>query len=212
VFVFIIIIFTFLFSGNQLTQAYIDTKFLNNGWIDSGERNRIDRFFGLEKQDTFKYVVDSDFDNYYPSFLTVTTIKTFFTMSEEELLVKTVETIYNAANKNNISIDNESRYEGSRVLYNAHESNFVIFNGTESSGNVSESVKLIGETWNCPRSGTSIICIGVAQTTNNANEISREKLDHWIEIIGDDRGSFNQHYNSNSFTEPNGLIFNVKCH
>ena len=216
VFIFVLIALTVLFSGNQLTKAYIDIKFLDtyldNGWIDSGERIGDERFFGLEKQFSYKYVIDKESDSLYPAFLTVTSIKTFFMMNEEELLEKTIDTIYDAAKNNNITIDNISKYSGSRTLYNSHQSVFVIFNGTDLSSGLNESVKIIGENWNCPRSSTSIICIGVAQVTSNSNSLTVENLAHWSEIIGDDRGTFNEHYTSYNFINPNGLIFNVKCH
>jgi hypothetical protein len=47
-----------------------------------------------------------------------------------------------------------------------------VYNGTDNSKNPSEEVKIIGEVWNCATSGTSIICIGVAQITDNAHSNS----------------------------------------
>jgi hypothetical protein len=195
VFIIILIIFTILYINSELIRAKIEIEFLPEGWIESGERGYREGFLGLEKQDSFKYIVDENFDDLYPAFLTVTAIKTLFMMNEEELLSKTIETIDLAANEKNIIIDEDSKIEGERVLNNSHGTFYVIFNGTDNSNNVSENIKIIGETWNCPRSGTSVICIGVAQITDNLHNPSSENLSHWNEIIRKD-----------------GLIYNVICH
>ena len=195
VFVIILIVLTVIFSSNQLTQAYISHKYLTDGWIESGERDYEEGFLGLEKQATFKYKVDENLNEHYPAFLTVTSIKTLFIMNEEELLRKTIETINLAANEKNIIIDDDSKIEGERVLNNSHRTFYVIFNGTDNSNIISENIKITGETWNCPLSGTSVICIGVAQITDNLHNKSFENLSRWNQIINKD-----------------GLIYNVNCH
>jgi hypothetical protein len=195
VFIILLIILTILFTSNQLTRAKIDIEYLKNGWIDSGERDPQEGFLGLEKQDSLKYIVDENFDDKYPAFLTVTSIKTLFLMNEEELLQKTIQTINNAAINNNYIIDEDSKFEGNRILNNSHETYFVTFNGTDTSHMINETIKIIGETWNCPLSGASIICIGIAQVTDNFNDNPEENLAHWNEIV-----------------ETDGLIYNVNCH
>jgi hypothetical protein len=84
------------------------------------------------------------------------------------------------------------------------------------SENIAEQVRFIGETWNCDKSGTSVICIGYAQVTNNSDYNSEFNLTYWAKIIGDKDGTFLQKYPSyfsfGSFIDSNGLIFNVKCH
>ena len=213
IFVIIIIIFTFLFGGNQIIEAYIESKYLeSNGWFDSGVRQEPnERLFGLEKQISFKYEVEKDDDN-HPAFLTVTTIKTLFMMSEEELLEKTVETINNAAEEENIVLDNESEYTGWRVLSNGHKTHYITYNGTDISTNTTEDIVIIGETWNCAMSGTSIICIGFAQLTDNASGNTNKNYTHLAEIVGDKEGTFVNRFNSFEFIKSDGLIFNVKCH
>jgi hypothetical protein len=195
VFIIILIILTILFTSNQLTQAYVSHEYLSNGWIDSGERDSEEGFLGLEKQASFKYIVDENYDDRYPAFLTVSSIKTLFLMNEEELLSKTIETINLAADERSIVIEENSKIEGNRVINNSHETYFVKFNGTDMSEDISEDIKIIGETWNCAFSGTSVICIGVAQITDNSHNNSVENLTHWNEIIA-----------------KNGLIYNVNCH
>jgi hypothetical protein len=205
IFIVVIILLTVLFSTNTLFQAYIEERFLVDDWIESGERNPSEQLFGLEKQSSFKYIVDSSFDENYTAFLTVTSIKTIFMINEEELLDKTIETILNAADTRNINIDDSSKFTGSRFLKNGHNTFFVVFNGTQTIDSFVENVNIIGETWNCARSGTSIICIGVAQTTDT-NFVNLAK------ILGDEKGTFKEIYNYTGFVDSNGLIFNVKCH
>jgi len=195
IFIIILVVLTVIFNNNQLTQAYISHEYLSNGWIDSGERDYEESFLGLEKQSTFKYKIDESYDKSYPAFLTVTSIKTFFMINEEELLSKTIEIINLAAKEKNITIDKDSKIEGERILNNLHGTFYVIFNGTYNLNNLSEGIKIIGETWNCPISGISVICIGVAQITDNYNNISYEDLQRWNQIIN-----------------KNGLIYNVNCH
>jgi hypothetical protein len=210
--VVILIILTVFFSGNQLIQAYVVDDFLDEGWIDSGEREYNERLLGLEKQASFKYIIDSEDDDRYPAFLTVTTLKTLFMLDENELLEKTIETINQASVDNNIEIENDSRYSTQRYLKNGHSTIFVVFNGSDNSSDTTEDIVIIGETWNCGPSGTSIICIGVAQITDNVNNNSNPNYTHLIKIIGDEDGTFVDRYNSSSFITTDGLIFNVKCH
>jgi hypothetical protein len=94
---------------------------------------------------------------------------------------------------------------------------YIVYNATLSlSENITEQVRFIGETWNCDKSGTSVICIGYAQVTNNSDNNSGVNLKYWAKIIGDKDGTFLQKYPSyfsfGSFIDSNGLIFNVKCH
>ena len=212
IFVIIIIIFTFLFGGNQIIESYIESKYLDsNGWYDSGVRPEPnERLFGLEKQVSFKY--ESENDDTHPAFLTITTIKTLFTMSEEELLEKTFEIIDKAAEEENIVLDNRSEYTGWRVLNNGHKTHYITYNGTDISTNTTEDIVIIGETWNCANSGTSIICIGFAQLTDNASGNTEKNYTHLVEIIGDKEGTFVNRFNSLEFIKNDGLIFNVKCH
>ncbi len=211
-FVVILILLTVLFTTNTLIKAYIDDRFLTNGWLESGDRSYNEQVFGLEKQSTFRYIYNHTSYENYTTFLTITTIKTIFMINEQELLDKTIETIYNAARAKNISINNFSKFSSSRFLKNGHKTFFIILNGTQKIGGLVEKIKIIGETWNCAYSGTSIICIGVAQTTNAKNGNNSENFIQWAKIICDEKGTFNEIYHNNYYNDINGLIFNVKCH
>ena len=202
----IVILVTILFSGNKLTEAYINDNFLvKNGWFeDINDRYYEERLFGLEKQASFTYRIN---DN-YPSFLTVTSIKTLFMMSEDELLKKTTETIKSEVSNLNLILDDNSTISGQRRLDNTHNSLYIIYNGTDNSLSSPEKIKIIGETWNCAVSGNSIICIGLSQITNE----SETSLVNWANIIKNIDGNFVKIYSSSDFLGTDGLISNVKCH
>ena len=212
IFIVVLILLTALFSTNTLFKAYVEDRFLVNGWLDSGDRGYSEQLFGLEKQATFKYIVDSGSDENYTAFLTVTSIKTVFMINEQNLLDKTIETIFNSADARNITINKSSQITSSRFLKNGHNTFFVVFNATHNIGDFVENVMIIGETWNCAYSGTSIICIGVAQTTEIKNGNNSENFVHWAKITGDEKGTFKEIYSYNDYVDPDGLIFNVKCH
>ncbi|RLG67182.1 MAG: hypothetical protein DRO11_10420, partial [Methanobacteriota archaeon] len=171
------------------------------------ERFYIEHLFGLEKQSSFTYQVN----NYtYPAYVTVTTIKTLFMMSEKDLLQKTIETIENEARSQGLLLDNVSRISGERQINNLHRTMYVIFNGTDEVDG--ERIKIIGETWNCGLSGTSVICIGFAQVTDFSNGKTGENLVNWAAILRDEVGTFVKLYNGDTIFKGDGLIYNVKCH
>ena len=212
IFILVLLLLTILFSTSNLYKAYIDDRFLVDGWFESGERIYKEQLLGLEKQSTFKYKFDSITEEKYTAFLTVTSIKTIFMINEQELLDKTIKTIFNAVSTINITIINSSQFTGSRFLKNGHNTFYIVLNGTQIIDGSVEKVKIIGETWNCAYSGSSIICIGVAQTTDAKNGINSENFISWAKIIGDEKGTFNNIYSCNECFNSQGLIFNVKCH
>jgi len=209
IFVFIVIILTILFANNNLIPAYIDDDVLEeNNWSENiSERFYIERLFGLEKQASFTYQVNNDT---YHAYVTVTTLKTLFMMSEQNLLQKTIETIENAARNQGLLLDNISKVSGQRRINISHRTMYVVFNGTNISDG--EKIKIIGETWNCASSGTSIICIGFAQVTDFSHNKTGENLVNWATILKDETGTFTKLYNDNIIFKGNGLIYNVRCH
>jgi hypothetical protein len=82
---------------------------------------------------------------------------------------------------------------------------FVVFYGNDTSKNPTEQIRIIGETWNCVVSGSSIICLGFAQITDNSDTGSEPDYSYWEHIIGDKIGFF-------GVQNEKGLIYNVKCH
>jgi hypothetical protein len=129
-------------------------------------------------------------------------------INENDLKEKTIETI-NKASEQGLVIDKNSEVTGQRTTRDkAHRTNYFIYDGNDTSNEVYEKIKIIGECWNCEHSGTSIICIGVAQISDHSNNKSENVTTYWAEIIGDQFGTFGLgDYKTNT-----GLIFNVKCH
>lgn len=188
-----VIILTVFFSTNKLTKAFIEDTILGDSWFeDIDERKEESQLWGLENWASFTYKNKNDS---YPSYVTITSIKLIFMMNEDDLLEKTEVTI-NKASEQGIYIDVDTRIIGEREINEGHKTTYIIYDGNNTFKEPYERIKIIGETWNCGNSGTSIICIGVAQITDNTNNNPEINTTHWERIIG------NQ----------DGLIFNVKCH
>ena len=198
----IVIIFAVLFATNTLKAAYIDDYILlGDGWSeDIDEQHSSSELWGLEKSVSFTY---RNSDSVFPAYVTVTSIKTLFMISENELRDKTLDTIQKSSNQG-IIIDEDSMITGERLLNEGHKITYVIYDGNDTSMEPYERIKIIGESWNCGTSGTSIICIGFAQITND----SQTNMVHWAKIVRDEEGTFG----SAEFQGDDGLIYNVKCH
>ena len=192
-FILIIILFTAIISSSSITEAYVKDDALGNDWYEDIDERYLDsQLFNLEKQASFTYQVDN---STYPSFLTVNTYKTIFMMNEKELFEKTIESIESYAKTKNLSLYHNSSDIEDRTLLNGHKTKHIIYNGSISKKEGIEKIKIIGETWNCEKSGTSIIVVGFSQITNSSVDSNKKYLGFWNEIIKED-----------------GLIYNVKCH
>jgi len=203
-FILIVIILAFIFSSNQLIHAYIPNKYLSDGWAEDIEERVSDSQL-LSSFCSFTYKNNNES---YPAYVTVTTRKTLFMMSENELMDETIKTI-KGASEQGIVVDEDTQVSGKRVLSGGkHETMYVTYNATDNSNGVSEDIKIIGETWNCGTSGTSIICIGVSQITDNAHNNPGIVTMHWAKIVRDKDGSFGL----GEYNGEHGLLFNVKCH
>lgn len=188
-----VIILTIFFSTNKLTKAFIEDDILDGSWYeDIDERKEESQLWGLENWASFTYKNSNEL---FPAYVTITSIKLMFMMNENDLLDKTEDTIKRASEQG-IAIDIDTRITGEREIYDDHKTTYIIYEGNNTFKEPYERIKIIGETWNCGNSGTSIICIGVAQITDNANNNSEVNTTYWEKIIN------NQ----------DGLIFNVKCH
>ena len=201
----VVILFTVFISGRELFSAYVPYNISGENWHeDAEERDCGSRLMGLEGWCSFTYINN---DENYPAYLSVTTFKNMFMLSEDELWDKTIETIGKSSTQN-IILNDTSKTVGWRVLKNSvHKTRYVIYDGVDISENVSKNIKIIGECWNCGESGTSVICIGFAQITKN--NYSSENLSFWSKIVCDSEGTFGD----NSFyMGDDGLIFNIKCH
>ena len=188
-----VIIMTIFFSTNKLTKAFIEDNILDDSWYeDIDERREESQLWGLENWASFTY---KNNDNLYPAYVTITSIKLIFMMNENDLLDRTEDTIKKTVEQG-IYIDVETRITGEREIYEGHKTTFIIYDGNNTFKEPYERIKIIGETWNCGNSGTSIICIGVAQISDNADNNFEFNTTYWEKII----------------SNQDGLIFNVKCH
>jgi hypothetical protein len=187
-----VIVITVFFSSNTLFKAFIEDETLGDDWYeDITERKENSQLFGLENLASFTYRNNNES---YPAYVTVTSIKLLLMMNENDLLDKTEETL-NKASEQGIVIDIESRVSGEREISKGHKSKYIIYDGNDSTKEPFEKIKIIGETWNCGDSGTSIICIGVAQITNHDFNNSNLDTTYWEKIVD----------------MQDGLIYNVKC-
>ena len=204
VFILIVIVTTVIITSNNYTPAKIPFEFLSDDWFQDIEDTTSDsQILSSWSSLTYKNYNDS-----YPAYVTVTTRKTLFMMSEDELMDETIKTIKDAS-KQGIIVDEATKEMGSRILSNGeHMTRYVVYNGFDNSSGVSEEIKIIGETWNCGISSISIICIGFAQTTDNIHNNHEVVTIHWAKIVRDEQGTFG----TGEYMGQDGLIFNVECH
>ena len=201
IFIVLIIVIAVFFSTNRLTAAIIEEDILGESWNeDLTERDSYSGFLGLEKWVSYTYANDN---RDYPAYVSVTSFKTLFMMNEEEIKAKTLETLEQASEQN-IVLDEASKVSGTRASNNGHKTYYFTYNGSDTSQYPFEKIKIIGETWNCGVSGSSVICIGFAQITDD----SVTNTDYWEDIVKDAEGTFGL----GEFQGEDGLLFNVKCH
>lgn len=204
IFIIIVVAFAVLLSNNNFTSAYVPDGSLGYEWNeDLGKRDSSSQFFGLEKFSSLTYRIDGN----YPAYLMVITVKTIVLMSENELRDKTIE-IIGQAFEDGITVDEDTEIIGERVLKNEHNTMYAIYDGNDNSKNPPEQIKIIGEIWNCRSSGTSVICMGVAQITDNSHNNSEINTIHWEKIIKDKLGTFG----TGGFQGIDGLLYTVICH
>jgi len=202
VFVILIVVYAVVFSGRELTPAYVPDDFLDDGWSENLlERDSGSSFFGLESWYSIVYKVDG----LHPASFTISSYKTLFMMNEDDLCDKTTEAIVEAS-RHGILVDNSSELSGERFLKNGHKTMYILYDGNDTSKDPVECIKVIGEVWNCGVSGKSIICIGIAQVTDNLHNNTAVNTTSWSKIVGDENGEIN------GFIDEYGLIYKVICH
>lgn len=202
IFVVIIVFFAFFFYNSNYELAYVHHDVLSDSWFeDIGQREIISEFFGIERYGSITYMSVGD----YPSYLVVSTIKSPILLNEKNLKANIEKSLNNSSGK---ILEGQSYFSGERTLKNGHTSLYALYNGTDVSKYPVEHIKVIGEVWNCGKSGKSIICIGVSQITENSRYNTSDNLKNWGKIISDETGTFA----NGNFIDNNGLIYNVICH
>ena len=198
--VLILIICIILCTGCvSLSCSYIPDQYLQNGWHENlALRNTGMQVFGLEKWCSITYSIEGK----YPAFLTITTYKTLI-LPEKQQLLNQIKNIIQHTFQEQIIINENSEISGSRTLYQNHKSFYLIYEGIDVSNSENITVKLIGEVWTCDTTGSSIICIGIAHTTQADGS---KNLQQWSTLVMDLVGSIE------NCTGSDGLIYNILCH
>lgn len=194
----ILLLLSIVLSGCvTLTSAYVPDSLLTDGWYENTSlRNTGLQFMGMEKWGSLTYEINGKF----PATLTVTTLKSLIIANEEDIKKKTTEAI-DQTFTDRIIVTNSS--SGKRQLWTGHESIYMLYEGYDIKDN--ETVKMIGEVWNCPTSGTSIICIGLAFISNH-EQGDLFNTSHWNTLIQDPSGTLEGSIGDK------GLIYNIVCH
>ena len=200
----IIIFFGLFFINNELGVSFIHHDILNDEWYENLDYREIDsQLLGLEKWTSLRYEINGN----YPSYLTITTIKTLILLDENELHDK-IEEVIDSILERGIIIDKSTKISGERFLNNGHKSIYSIFDGIDNSKKPIEKVKVIAEVWNCGIEGNSIICLGYSQITDNIHNNSIINTIYWEKIVGDLSGSLGKEI----FLREDALIYNIICH
>jgi len=183
----------------NLKCSYVPNDFLVNGWYENiSLRNTGLHFLGLEKWCNVIYEVKGK----YSASLIVTSLKSLFLEDENELY-DILKNIIQENFKDKISIIESSKIMGERYNFNNHKTKYIIYDCIDSEKQL--AIKMIGEVWNCQTSGSSIICIGIAYTSNEEN-LTINNLSNWQKIVEDPYGNIGNYYGEE------GLIYNIKCH
>ncbi len=191
-FLVIVVISAVVFSGREIKPAYVPDSLLDDGWGENlDERETGSSLLGLEKWCSLTYRISG----VYPANLTVATFKPLIMMDENDLIEKAEETIQDASQQG-IIVDNNTKTSGWSIIINGHKTSYITYDGNDTSKTPFEKVKVVAEVWNCGNSGTSVICIGVAQITDYAHNVTGVNTSGWEKIIND----------------KDGLIYNVMCH
>ena len=116
IFIIFVVVLAIFFSSNILTEAIIEDNILGDGWSENlADRNRDSQLWGLEKWVSYTY---RNNDSRFPAYVTVTSIKNLFMMSEEDLRDQTINTIEQASDQG--IIFDESKITGERASKNEH--------------------------------------------------------------------------------------------
>lgn len=204
-FVIIVIVLTILFSTSDINPARIPLDVLGEEWFwDTDNSTKDESFLGLESFNSFTYRCDNDS---FPAYVTISTMKKFFMMNEKDLIEETEDLILSKTMDQGIIIDKKTRIDGERTLKSGHKTMYFVYNGSLVSDDISEDIMIFGETWNCDKSRTSIVCVAVAQTSNQELDV-KNNFSFWSKILRDPNGTFG----IDVFIGSDGLIFNIVCH
>jgi hypothetical protein len=203
--IIVIIASVMVISTRQIMGAVVPDSSLVDGWHERiSDRAVSSGFFNINQEIAYTYAVD---DVIFPASLLVQTTKSLVLPSEAQLLTQAISR-YLPSLQDRFLINQTASVQGMRELKNGHHTHYIIYPGSINASDGVDEVRCIIEVWNCGLSKTSIICVGVAQMTNDSvPPLNQSNLDHWQRIISDPVGSFGDQYRHDD-----ALIYSIRCH
>lgn len=200
----------------DLEAARVPDKFLEgrggNGWEKNATASHgepVSDGAGTSKTQTLVYE-DRTSREGYPGTLTVTSLRTLMSPSQEKVVATVEERIREEAQRKGIAIQGQPA-RGARTLHNGAESQWFVYQGkvgTQGFFSRNADVKIFGEVFQCDK--TTVAVVGLAQTTD-VRSVGGVVLPSdpdpttWREMVADPRGSIE------GIRGSNGLAYNVVC-
>lgn len=202
----------------KLSAAHVPAKFLTsaNAW-EADEAASDDEpssaAFGTTRTQRLSYRDDAEDDKGYPGRLSVYTVKTLVTPSEESLRDQVQSQVRALVEEQGIRLDAEAA-RGSRALANKAESLFFVYNGTvtQTSGLFTQNskAKIVGEVFQCRSERSAVVAVAITQVTTvrtlgGVTFPANNDATTWREVVADPKGTIEGVRGSD------GLLFNVAC-
>lgn len=190
-----------------------------NGWdIDAAHTDAQPRSegLGLAQRQSIAYldVPNEGGNGGYSASLVLTTLKLFPSPSEGQLRDLLRDQVRERAQQQGIDIQ-DSPTEGRRNLQDGHGSLFFLYSGTitrpgEVFTTTNAAMRVYGEVWTCPASGTSVAAVALAQvssvrTLGGIPVATSTDTTNWREVAADPAGSVDGQRGAD------GLVYNVRC-
>ncbi len=202
----------------SITVARVPARLLDgaSGWFEDPARSDASpesSGFGTAKSQRIAYRDEAKDGRGYAGALTVITLRTLISPSDESLREDLRDQVEDVAGRNGIRLDQQVA-TGSRALANRATSLHFLFNGTvtRSDGLFGEDakVKVLGEVFTCRREKSSVVAVGIAQVTRTRSIggvpiPSDRDATTWTEIVADPSGTIEGQRGGD------GLVFNVVC-
>lgn len=150
----------------------------------------------------------------YTASLVLTTLKSFPGPSEGQLRDLLRDQVRQRAEQQGIHVQGDP-VEGRRTLQDGHGSLFFLYSGTitrpgEVFTTTNAAMRIFGEVWTCPESGTSVAAVALAQvssvrTLGGIPVATNTDTTNWREVAADPAGSVDGQRGAD------GLVYNVRC-
>jgi hypothetical protein len=206
------------FHAARVPEAFLHDQ-ANNGWRLDQDRSdaapRSEGPGGLAQRQALVYVDDgTNSPRRYPASLVLTTVRTTPTPSEGQLRDLLRQQVEQRSAEQGIRLGNQT-LEGSRTLADGHGTLYFAFTGTVSGEGPlfttrDATAKIVGEVWNCPGAGSSVLAVGLAQVSasRGVGGIAlppEPDATNWRELVADPRGSIEGHRGND------GLLHQTRC-